>query len=187
MKEAADLFLILTQNLIFHYILGLPSIASAEQHGKGLLRTGVFTLLFCMVNPVLLALVRPYLPEHFEKLLFPLCSVIFSGVLDMLLLLLIAALSKKLSKTIAPQIHASAFSCAVLGTVLMSTDYTHEAAIAFRCGLRSGVGYLAACILLRLAAPALCGKHVPDAVRGWRAMYLYAGLLAMAAACMLPA
>ena len=186
MQAAADLFLILTQNLLFHHMLGLPSLASAQQRGKGLVRTGILTFLFCLVCPVLLALIRPYLPERWEKLLFPLCCAVICGVLDIFVLLICGLLTKQLSKSLAPQLHASAFSCAVIGTVLMSTDFTHEASVAFRCGFRSGIGYLAACIMLRLAAPFLCGDKMPDAVRGWRAMYLYAGLLSMACACMLP-
>lgn len=186
MQAAADLFLILTQNLLFHHMLGLPALASAEQRGKGLVRTGILTFLFCLICPVLLALIRPYLPERWERLFFPLCTVLICGLLDILILLLCGLLTRRLSSAVAPQLHASAFSCAVIGTVLMSTDFTHEVSVAFRCGFRSGIGYLAACIMLRLAAPALCGKKVPASVRGWRAMYLYAGLLAMACACMLP-
>lgn len=186
MQAAADLFLILTQNLLFHHMLGLPALASAEQRGKGLVRTGLLTFLFCLICPVLMALLRPFLPERWERLLFPLCSVLICGILDILILLLCGLITKKLSRSIAPQLHASAFSCAVIGTILMSTDYTHETAIAFRCGFRAGIGYLAACLMLRLAAPVLCGDQVPASVRGWRAMYLYAGLLAMACACILP-
>ena len=184
MQAAVNLFLILTQNLLFHNLLGLPSIADAEKRGKGLLRTGLLVLLFCTVNAGLLALIRPLLPVRYEKLLFPLCCAVLNGLLDIILLLLCSLITKHLSKELAPQLHAATCSGAVLGALLMSTEYTHEVSVAFRYGFRMGIGFLAACIMLRLAAPVLCGKKMPACVRGWRAMYLYAGMIALAVACM---
>lgn len=184
MQTAVNCFLILTQNLLFHNLLGLPSVADAEKRGKGLVRTGLLVMLFCTVNAGLLALTRPLLPVQYEKLLFPLCCAVLNGLLDIVILLLCALITKHLSKEIAPPLHAAACSSAVLGALLMSTEYTHEASVAFRYGFRMGLGFLAACIMLKLAAPVLCSSKMPACVRGWRAMYLYAGIIAMAAACM---
>ncbi|MBR5722190.1 MAG: hypothetical protein IKX57_01065 [Oscillospiraceae bacterium] len=183
----ADFLVILVQNLLFSELLGLPSVAAAGSRGRGLLRTGIFTLLFCVLCAGAVAAVRSFLPVRLEKLLFPLFIAISSGILDLILIHLFRLISKKLTKKIAPQIHAAACSSAVLGAVLMSTDYTHEAGIAMRYGFRMGVGFLIACILLRLALPTLCSSKMPAAVRGWRGLFLYCALLSMAGACMFPA
>ncbi|MBR6719235.1 MAG: hypothetical protein IKI77_12970 [Oscillospiraceae bacterium] len=183
----ADFLVILIQNLLFSELLGLPSVADAGRNGKGLLRTGFFTLLFCTVGAGAVAALRPVLPVRWEKLLFPLCSAAVCGILDILLMLLLPLISKHMTKKIAPQIHAAACSSAVLGAVLMSTDYSHEIGIAMRYGLHCGFGFLIACILLRFALPTLCSSKMPASVRGWRGLFLYCALLSMASACIFPA
>lgn len=183
----ADFLVILAQNLLFSELLGLPSVAAAGSKGKGLLRTGFFTLLFCVFCAGTVAAMRSFLPVQLEKLLFPLCIAVSAGVFDLILIRLFRLISKKMTKAIAPQIHASACSSAVLGAVLMSTDYTHEVGIALRCGFQSGIGFLIACIMLRLAIPVICSSKMPASVRGWRGLFLYCALLSMAGACMFPA
>ncbi|MBP0968408.1 MAG: hypothetical protein J5722_12295 [Oscillospiraceae bacterium] len=183
----ADFLVILAQNLLFSELLGLPSVAAAGSRGKGLLRTGIFTLLFCVLCAGAVAAMRSFLPVQLEKLLFPLCIAVASGILDLLLIRLFRLISKKMTRAIAPQIHAAACSSAVIGAVLMSTDYTHEVSIAMRYGLRLGTGFLIACVMLRLALPTICSSKMPAAVRGWRGLFLYCALLSMAGACMFPA
>lgn len=182
----ADFLVLLAQNLLFSELLGLPSVADAGRRGKGLLRTGIFTLFFCTCGSGFTALLRNLLPVRTEKLFFPLCIALVSGILDILLILLCRLISKKMTEAAAPQIHAAACSSAVLAAVLYSTDYTHEFGIALRYGFRMGLGYLIACILLRLAIPTVCGEKMPAAVRGWRGLFLYCALLSMAGACMFP-
>ena len=182
----ADFLVILAQNLLFSHMLGLPSLTDSGRTGKGLLRTGILTMLFCTLCAGAVAAARSFLPVRLEKLLFPLCIAVAGGVLDILLILLLSLISKHLTKKIAPQIHAAACSSAVIGSVLLSTDYTHEVGIAMRYGLRMGAGFLIACMLLRFALPTLCSEKMPAAVRGWRGLFLYCALLSMAGACMFP-
>lgn len=182
-----DFLVILAQNLLFSELLGMPSVAEAGKRRKGLLRTGIFTLLFSVLCAGAVAAVRPLLPVRAERLLFPLCAAAACGILDLLLIRLSTLISKAMTKAIAPQIHAAACSSAVLGAVLMSTDYTHEIGVAMRYGFRMGAGFLFACILLRAALPTLCSDRMPAAVRGWRGLFLYCALLSMAGACLFPA
>lgn len=183
----AEFLVILAQNLLFSEMLGMPSVADAGRRGKGLLRTGIFTLFFCTFGAGFVALLRNLLSVRTEKLFFPLCIAAVCGLLDLLLFRLFRLISKKMTEAIAPQLHAAACSSAVLGAILLSTDYTHEFGIALRYGFRMGGGYLIACLLLRFAIPTICGEKMPAAVRGWRGLFLYCALLSMAGACMSPA
>lgn len=182
----ADLFLILAQNVVFSELLGLPSLAETGRRGKGLIRSGVLVLLFCTAGAGALCGLRMLMPSQYERLLFPLCTAVVCGVLDLLAMLLCRILSSRIAAAAAPWIHAAAFSSAVLGTLLHSPDYTHAVSVAFRYGFRLGGGYFLVCVLLRLAAPVLFSEKMPAAVRGWRGIFLYAALLAMAGACMFP-
>ncbi len=186
MQISADFLLIFVQNIVFQDLLGLPQTAVSVKNGRGFARLGLLTLLFCTVISGLTAMIRPVLPLHWQKLLFPVCCAAFSGLLFLLLNLLLGK-NQKTAQILQPFLAPAAFSGAVLGTVLFSTDYTHEAAIAFRYGAKAGCGYLIACLMLKAAAPILYSEKVPAAVRGWKAVLLYAALLSMAAGCMFPA
>lgn len=185
MQIAIDFLLIFVQNLVFTHLLGLPGIAYSPDKNKSLLRLGILTMLFCTVGSGVTAWVRPWIPVLYQKLLFPLIIAVISGLLD-LLLVLISCRSARLNKLLLPQLHNAAFSGTVLGAVLLSTDYTHDAAVAFRFGFQSGFGFFVACLMLKLAAPVFYSRRMPQCMRGTRGLLLYTGLLCMAAAGMFP-
>ncbi|MBQ9906884.1 MAG: hypothetical protein IJM46_08965 [Oscillospiraceae bacterium] len=182
MQIAADIVMILVQNLVFQNLLGLSPAAVSVKNGKGLLRLGVLTMLCCTLSSVLTAMIRPAIPNLWQKLLFPLCNALICGAFCIILVLL-SRKSKHLKRFVIPGIYYAACSSAVLGTMLLSTEYTHDIPVAFRYGFRSGAGYLGVCIMLKMAAPLLYSEHMPQAVRGWKGLLLYAGILSMAAAC----
>ena len=185
MQLASDFALLFVQNLIFQNLLGLPSAAVSLQKGKGLIRLGVLTTIFITAASGAIALLRPLIPNQYEKLLFPVCIALICGILD-LLLIFVSKLSKHLNSIIMPSLHAAAFSSAVLGAVLLSTDYTHDVLVAFRFGFRSGIGFFAACLMLKAVAPLVSSEAMPKAVRGWKGMLLYAAVISMAAAYLFP-
>ena len=185
MQTAIDFALIIIQNLVFQNLLGLSPAAVSVKKGKGLFRLGVITLLFCTMSAGITAIVRPLIPAGYQKLLFPLCNALICGILC-LIFTLICRFSKLLHRFMIPQIYYAACSSAVLGTVLLSTDYTHDIPVAFRYGFRCGIGYLTVCVMLKMVAPLLYSKHMPRAVRGWKGLLLYAGVLSMASACLFP-
>ena len=185
MQLAADFILIIVQSLALQNLFGLSSAAVSVKNGKGLFRLGILTMLFSVIVCGLTAAVRPLIPTFWQKLLFPLVIILLCGILD-LLLVLAARLSAFLNRFLMPQLHYAAFSSAVLGAVLMSTEYTHDIGVAFRYGFRAGFGYLAACLMLKAAAPLLYSDKMPQAVRGRKGLLLYAALLSMAAACLFP-
>lgn len=186
MPSPTDFLIILGQNLLFHELLGMPSVSLGTKKEYGFLRLGILTLFFCTIVSGTMAAVRGLIPETYQKLLFPLCNAILCGLLDLLILGILHFLPPRYTKQIKSQLHSAAFSGAVLGTVLLSTEYTHEIRVAFRYGFRTGLGFLIACALLRLAAPAFSSPKMPRAMRGWKGIYLYAALLSAAVYCMFP-
>lgn len=185
MQFVVDFVLIFMQNLIFRHLLGLPAITFSDRKQGGLLRLGILTTLFCTICAGLTAWARPFIPPLYQKLLFPLLTAVIAGTLDLLLVLL-ARCCVRLDRLLLPQLHNAAFSGTVLGAVLLSTEYTHEIAVALRFGLQTGLGFFAACLLLAMAAPACYSNKMPQSIRGTRGLLLYTGLLCMAAAGMFP-
>lgn len=186
MQITIDFLLIFVQNLVFTHLLGLNAAAFSDKKDSGLLRLGLLSMLFCTVDSGVTAWVRPWIPVMYQKLLYPLIVAVISGLLD-LLLVLICSRSAKLNRLLMPQLHNAAFSGTVLGTVLLSTDYTHAIPVAIRFGLQNGLGFFAACLMLHMAAPVCYSRKMPRCIRGTRGLLLYAGLLCMAAANLFPA
>jgi len=183
MIPIAELLLILTQNIVFSYALGIPNIAKSAVQRRMLLLSGLLVAIFVTLNTVLLALIRPLLSQTDTTLILPLCCVALNGVLDLILLILIAAVGGMRARTLIPHLHATAFSGAVLGSLLLSYNAANTPLLAAKNGLRCGLGYFLVCCMLALAAPALHSEKMPAAVRGWRGMFLYIGVIAMAVAC----
>ena len=183
MTAAAELFLVLTENLVLTYLFGLPGLLKSDCQPRRLLRIGVLTACFIFAGCMLLAWIRPILPAESAHLWIPLCAALINGLLDVLLLLLFAALLGRKSHALIPEIHTAACSSAVLGALLLSFEKNDTVQTACSFGLRSAFGYVLAAMMLCGAAPVLRSEKMPSAVRGWRGMMIYAGLLAMAAAC----
>lgn len=185
MQIAADLILILFQNIVFQNALGLSSAARTVRHGRGLFRLGLLTMLVCTVSSGLTACSRLIIPTQYQKLFYPLVNALICGGICLLAAFAVKKFPR-IKRYVIPWIYNAAFSSAVLGTVLFSTEYTHDIWIAFRYGFRTGLGYLAACLMLKLAVPMLFSNHMPQSVRGWKGMLLYGAMLSMAAACLFP-
>ena len=185
MQTAIDFALILLQNLVFQDLLGLTPAAVSVKNGRGLFRLGILTLFLCTVSSGCTAIVRPLIPPVMQKLLFPLCNALICGIIC-LLLTFACRFSKYLKRFLIPYLYYAACSSAVLGTVLLSTEYTHEIPVAFRYGFRIGIGYFAASLMLKMAAPQFFSPKMPPAVRGWKGLLLYAAILSMAAGCLFP-
>ncbi len=183
MTAVTELFLVLTENLVLTYLFGLPGLLKSDCQPRRLLRVGVLTACFIFTGCMLLAWILPILPEDSAPLWIPLCAALINGMLDVLLILLLAAALGKKAHARIPEIHAAAVSSAVLGALLLSFEKNDTVQTACIFGLRSAAGYMLAALMLCFAAPVLRSEKMPAAVRGWRGMMIYTGLLAMAAAC----
>ncbi len=186
MLIAADLVLILLQSLFFTDLVGISSVSRAAKGKYTLLLHGLLVMLFCILSAGLTAAVRGMIPKNMQVLLFPLLNAAICGIVCLMVCVILRKLSRKHYVRIAPQIHAAACSGAVLGTVLLSMGRTTAAAASMRFGFETGLGYLGACAALMLAMPALRSEHIPENLRGWKAIFLYAAMLSMTAACLFP-
>lgn len=183
MLFAGDYFLLLVQNVVFREVFGFPDMLRSVRQNGGILLHGLFTVGFCTLCGGMLAIYRLWIPEPYFRYGMPLLSVLTCGLADILLLLAFTPLLPKIAKRIAPVLHNAAFSGTVLGIALQAA-YGYDIRAAFRTAFHSGLGFFAASLMLALAVPVLCSKKMPQSVRGERGIFLYAGLLAMASACM---
>lgn len=177
MQLITNLFLILTQNAVFAQILGLPGLMQSAKSRRHLLLTGFLTLCFCAVNTGLLAVFRYALPE-IDSAWMTVLGILLNGLTDLAVIALLALTKSEQVQRLVPQIHLSAFSSAVLGTMLKSGSVSFAA--GFRFGMQTGAGYLLASLMLAAVLPVLSSEKMPASVRGWRGLLLYAGVLSLA-------
>lgn len=181
MQTTVSLFLILTQNYALTHLFGLPGFAVLTGKRCNLLPSAAAVLCLCPLNAVLLYLLQGLVPERlWQPLLLTALILTEAAAADFLI-------RKRLPEHChkpEPHLPAAAFSGAVLGIVLLSGDASESISAAFRFGLMQGAGYFLAGCLLQAVMPAVCSQKMPAAFRGWRGMYVCAGLLSMAAGCL---
>lgn len=179
MQIISFFFVILTQNLVLSACLGMPSLAQSAKSRKQLLFNGALTALLCAFGTGLLAAIRGMFP-----LLHPVWMTVFGVAVtcltDAAAVLLISR--RDALKPFIPQMHRAAFSSAVLGMMLKSAAVSFPA--GFRTGLEAGAGYLLCCLMLAAVLPELYSEKMPESVRGWRGVLLYAGVISLAVTCM---
>lgn len=178
-----NIALLLVQNMLFSRFLGLRDLTVSIRNRRNLIPPAIITVLFSTVCCGMLGVCRLFLPQNMEMLFEPVISVLICGVFDIICILICILISSRFAKRAVPVIHTAAFSGAVLGITLLSTDSVYDVSGAFRYGFRNGIGFLIAGILIQLAQPALNSENMPKSVRGWRGTVLYAGILSMAIAC----
>lgn len=193
---------LMTTNLIFTRALGTSTLLTAAKNRSSLpvlaLLMTVFSTLGCMgVYFLNEGLGLSALPERVKKLVQPLLYTVVVCVLYGGALLFLYFCMRRYFSKYKKYIHLSAFNCAVMGALYLSS-YDTEGETAFRFlggsaplyldtlkgvflfGLQAGLGFLLAAVLLSVIQERLYDKEVPMAFRGFPAVMVYLGLLSMA-------
>ena len=117
---------------------------------------------------------------EYKNYLLPLIYVLIIGAIYILTLIFCAQFLKKQMPKIRPMIHMSAFNCAVLGALLLSTNEMRSAAGMIGFGLGSGIGFTMAAYLMSIAFDKLNSEKIPKAFRGFPIAMIYIGILSLA-------
>lgn len=172
------LFTALTANLIFTHALGMSTIAVSAKSKTDFIGIGVTITLFTTIGSALTWLINPLL--HETSRLRPLVYIALLAVLYVVTLVVLYAAGKAVFKRFRKYIHLSVFNCAVLGTLLLTDRAGTSFLNNIGTGFIAGLGFLMASCILKAVYPALTSERVPTSVRGYPAILLYIGILAMA-------
>lgn len=173
------LLTLFTANLVFAKALGTSTLSIATKSKSDLIGTALTVTVFTTLGSGIGWFVHAALPERAAYFL-PLCYVLVLAALYVLLLLLLQAAGQRFFLRFRKYLHLSAFNCVVLGTLLLSSEVGGGWLDAMRFGLESGIGFLAACCMLKAVYPKLISPRVPASVQGYPAILLYIGILSMA-------
>ncbi|MDR0821352.1 MAG: hypothetical protein LBN40_02655 [Oscillospiraceae bacterium] len=177
----ASLVAILLQNSVFERALGINVLIYSARDMK---KTAVFALVITAASS-LGAVGAFFLRQHFgtEKyysIFQPLLFIIIVSVLYMASLFTIWRVSPSLFKRIRPYAHLSVFNCAVIGAMFLAPRLTDTWYAAAAYGFGTGVGFLFAGFMLRIAYSRLHSELVPKAFRGFPISMLYIGCVSLA-------
>lgn len=168
----------LTSNLIFTRALGMSTLVVASESNRDFIAAGLAITLFTTIGSFFASLLTPFTDA--VPLLRPLCYIAVIALFYVAALLVLHALSKTAFVRFRKYIHISAFNCAVLGTMLLAGEQLLSPVSAILFGLQSGIGFLIASFILKAVYPSLTSEQVPASVRGYPAILIYMGILAMA-------
>ncbi len=182
---ACALIAIFLENTIFTRALGTSSILLMLRKKFNIFLFGVIMTIITLISSLGTALIKPMLDGvEYERYILPLAYVLIIGVVYIFTLIFCAKFLKKQMPQIRPLIHLSAFNCAVLGALLLSTNSSiariHSAAGIVGFGLGSGIGFTLAAYLISLAYDRLNSDKIPKAFRGFPITMIYIGILSLA-------
>lgn len=113
-------------------------------------------------------------------LYLPIIYVVIIGCVYIITLLLLYKIFNSLFVKIKKYIHLSAFNCAVLGAMFISSikDLSFIEYLVF--GLATGIGFMLAAYLLAIVYDKLYSEDVPKSFRGYPIILIYIGIISMA-------
>lgn len=180
-----ELIALLSVNLILMQALGTSTIFIAADSRKNLVGTAFVITVFTTVGSAAVYFINHALPEKYGDLTLVFYTLTV-GILYVLLLALLHFAGKGRLKRYARYIHVSAFNCAVMGTLFTVTERANanpafNSLLAYvKSGLKAGLGFILAALILTAAYRKLNSVKVPSAFRGFPAMLVYLGIISMA-------
>ena len=170
-----------TENTIFSRALGASTSLWIIRKKYRLFSFGLIMTIITTLSAVAVYFLQPVLQQsEYSAYLTPLAYVAVIAVVYIVLLFLTHRLPLKNKEMLLMFIHRSAFNCAVLGALLLATEYQLDLAGFIGFGIGTGFGFTLATWLTEIAYGQLVSKAVPKAFRGFPVTLFYIGILSLA-------
>lgn len=176
---------LLSVNLILMQVLGTSTIFIAADSRKKLVGTALVITVFTTIGSAAAYFINGILPENYADFTL-VCYTLTVGILYIMLLTVINLIAGGKLKHLAKYVHISAFNCAVMGTFFSVTKHAEQnpdfssLTAYIKEGLKAGLGFIIAALILTAAYRKLNSIKVPAAFRGFPAMLIYLGIISMA-------
>jgi len=171
------------QNTVFARALGVSAAATAAKSKRNLpgvcLGVAYFSIMASAAAWVIYGRTAGTATE-LKKPFVPLIYVLVIGFIYLLTLMLALIFFKGKFGRIKKYVHISAFNSAIMGTIFLSMSTCSALYEFLLFGLCSGAGFAAAAYMLSGVYGQLCSDKVPSAFRGYPAVMIFTGIIAMA-------
>lgn len=173
------------ENIIFTKALGASTMLAVARNRGQLLSFSLCITMMSVICCSLSFLADKFLLQNPNSYLYlPVIYVMMIALVYVLALLVLWKTSKPMFSKYKKIIHASAFNCAILGGLFLAAHRDWGASASFVSylgfGFGTGVGFSFASYLLSVVYDKLYSENIPEAFRGYPAMLVYIGILAMA-------
>lgn len=171
---------VIGQNIVFYRAFGVSTMISAAKNRRSLPGICLGVIYFSVISSAAAWAVAKQSSFTVEKPYFPLIYAGIIGVLYAVTLVLSRIVLAKRFQRMKKYVHISAFNSVVMGTIFLSAASCTQLWEFLLFGISSGVGFAAASELLSAVYPSLCSENVPRVFRGYPAVMIFAGIIAMA-------
>lgn len=178
---ASMIAVIFAENLIFGRGLGTSALAAAAKK-KGALAGYSLSVIFMTAMANVLSWVTEYFfgddaNYRYYQPVFYICII---SVLYFVMLFAMWKLKGDRFRQIRNYLHISAFNCAVMGVMLLTSDICNSFAEYLVYGLLSGIGYAFAVFMVSAVCDRIYSDKAPRSFRGFPLLLIYIGILSMA-------
>lgn len=172
---------VLAENFVFARAFGVSTMIIAAKNNRNLPGICLGVLYFTLTASAAACLLKGTgLAENTGKPFIPLMYVLTIGVVYLATLLLAFVFFRKKFGRFKKYVHISAFNSAVMGTIFLSIKNCSGIFEFLLFGLCSGIGFAAAAYMLSGVYGRLYSKDVPSSFRGYPAVMIFTGIIAMA-------
>lgn len=173
---------IFLENTIFSRAIGTSTALFAVRKKFNIFAFGGIMTCIITVSSLITYFIRPLLADlKYQYYITPAVYVAIVGIVYILALIFAGTSVKKYQKSILKIIHVSAFNCAVLGALMLSSNIENLSLGGFLgFGIGSGIGFTFATFLVDIAYERLSGENVPNAFRGFPITLIYIGIVSLA-------
>ena len=166
---------LLAENFVFARALGVSTMIMAAKNKRNLpgICLGALTASWA-------AWLLSHRAADIQKPFVPLTYVLTIGLIYLITLLLAFIFFKGRFGRIKKYVHISAFNSVIMGTIFLSMNSCTALYEYLLFGLCSGAGFAAAAYMLSGVYGQLYSKDVPSVFRGYPAVMIFTGIIAMA-------
>lgn len=170
------------ENTIFSRALGTSTVLFAVRKKYNIFLFGIIMTAIITMASLATYFIYPLLKlSNYSYYITPAVYVAVIGVVYVLALVLSGAVNHKYKKEVLQMIHVSAFNCAVLGALLLSSNISGLSLGGYLgFGIGTGFGFTIAAFFVQLAYEKLSSQYVPVAFRGFPITLIYIGIVSLA-------
>ena len=163
-----------TENTIFSRALGASTSLWIIRKKYRIFAFGVIMTVITTLSAVAAYFVLPYIKQkEYSNYILPLVYIAIISVIYIIMLFVTHRLPLKNKEMMLMFIHRCAFNCAVLGALLLSTEYQLDLPGFIGFGIGTGFGFTLATYLTYISYERLNSKAVPRAFRGFPITLFY--------------
>ncbi len=168
------------ENIVFTRALGSSTTLLIIRRKYNMLAFGAIIVLITTLSSIAVYLLEPLISASgIVDYIRPLVYIAVISVIYMIMVIVISNI-KKISNSVLPIVHISAFNCAVFGALLLGKQSNMLFSEFLGFGFGTGFGFVLATYLISLGYEKLNSENVPPAFRGLPATFIYVGVLSLA-------